>query len=333
MVGRLIGVLVAVVGLSSTLAAQQVDTTVTLLSSDTTTVALDSLLVDSVAVTVTRVDTVGWTFVYQPTPGTMTITDIWRFIMQSVLGVPLPPDTTPAPLPLGDSDILLDLDDPNSLGLNCGGGPLGSIDSCPNWPTSYRKHSYLPTGGVNGTGAINMHWFTGMGIGFSPILVNDLDPNLYSRHFRVRYDVKQTAEMTHIGSAIKLHRFRVGKPYKLIGTLVSLQGNFGWFWETWDLTVTIRNLGVRVPTDSQWHTYEIEIDFRDTSNLKFSFWLDGALVSTLTTFAHAGDLMAGATTLQFSPFAEMYSCGPSGCGSSISTGDYTVDNFSYTVLP
>ena len=111
--------------------------------------------------------------------------------------------------------MLLDFDDPDNLGLNCAGGTLGR-QSCPNWPTSYRKHSYLPTGGVNGTGAINMHWFTGMSIGFSPIWV---DPVAHSRWFRMRYAVKQTAPMQQDGSSVKLHRIRSDN--QLIATLES----------------------------------------------------------------------------------------------------------------
>ena len=58
---RLVGASLLSVAISTPLAAQQ-DTVVSRVSSDTVTVPVDSVMVDSVPVT--RVDTVGWDFTW-----------------------------------------------------------------------------------------------------------------------------------------------------------------------------------------------------------------------------------------------------------------------------
>ena len=237
-------------------------------------------------------------------------------------GPPPPPPPPPPP-----ADLNLDFDDPNNLGVTCGGS------ACPFPGGTYRKHSYVATGGVNGTGAINMHWQTGMSIGFSPIWIDiGITP-----HFRLRYAVKQTAPMQHQGSAIKLMRMcsRAGCPGShRIGTLESKQGQFVWYWDAWleGAPVGAVSLNAAVPADSQWHVYELEIDYRTVGQLSVTFLLDGVLRNTVTRSATT-NLMAGGSTMVLSPMAEMYSCGPSGCEATINTGDYTVDDFAFTVLP
>jgi len=242
----------------------------------------------------------------------------------------LTPGTPPPPPPTG-VDLYLDFNDPNNLGVTCAGRTPNPVD-CDLLGAGYRKHSYVPSGGVNGSGAINMHWFTGMPIGFSPVWVG---PVPHSRHFKLRYAVKQTAPMVQAGSSVKLQRIRSDNT--LVGTLVSKQeGNMLLSWEAWirGAPVSPTSLGIKPPSDNQWHIYEYEIDYRNPNNLVFTFWLDGQLVTSFSRASNSGDVMAGHTTLTFSPFAEMYSCGDSGpCSAGINTGDFTVDDFTYTVLP
>ncbi len=233
---------------------------------------------------------------------------------------PPPTDTAPPPPPPPGSDIQLDFDDLNSLGITCGGG------ACPFPGGTYRKHSYTASGGGGGTGAINMHWQTGMAIGTSPVWVHAA----LGRHFKLRYAVKQTAPMVHQGSAIKLLRIMSGA--NRIGTLESKQGRFSWYWDDWyeGTAASASDLGLQVFADGQWHIYEIELDFRNASQLVARFTFDGTLVSTLTKSASTNYVTG---PLIISPFAETYSCGPPGCSSTINTGDYTVDDFGLTFLP
>jgi len=224
----------------------------------------------------------------------------------------------------------LDFNNPEALGLTCAGSMLGSAQ-CPEFfTTGWRKHSYQPTGGVDGTGAVNMHWYTGMSIGFSPIWV---EPVPFTRHFRVRYAVKQSAVLGGPGG-IKLHRIRSNNHF--IGTLESIKGDLKWYWEGWtgNAPVSAYSLGIKVPTDGRWHVYEFEVDYRNVSDLQFTFWLDGRFIKTVRRASTVGDMIAGEKTLIFSPFLEMLSCGnPSTCSALINKGDYTVDDFSYTPLP
>lgn len=212
----------------------------------------------------------------------------------------------------------------------------------------YRKHSFLPTGGVNGSGAIVSHWQTGMGIGFSPTQLTELP---LSRHFMVNYQVKQTAPMMvglngePQGSNRKLSRIvyyplnQTGSAGSTIaGTILSglSAGNALWTWEWWTASdpVSPQGLGLQWPTDSQWHEYQWELDVRDTTDLKFTFWLDGILKRTVHMDSRVGDLMAGQTHMVLSPFLEMYSCGGDtvNCKNGINTGDYIVDDFKYKNL-
>ena len=209
-----------------------------------------------------------------------------------------------------------------TLGINL----AGSTTAYGELP--WRKHSWVPTGGVNGTGAINMHWSTGMGIGFSPVWITV--PR--AQHFKLRYVVKQTAPMQHAGSAIKLLRMctTVGcGGGSRIGTLESKQGQFVFYWDDYE-TGAATNLGAAVPTDSQWHVYELELDYRTTSPT-VTFWLDGLYIRQDT--APRSMAFPAGSSMVMSPFAEMYSCGNTGCQATINTGDYTVDDFSFTALP
>ena len=236
------------------------------------------------------------------------------------------PETPSGPAPLGTPSIELDFDDPENLGVTCAGSPLGGAE-CPNWFTrGWRKHKWEPSAGVDRSGAIVMNWRTGMGIGFSPIWI-EAGP---MRHFKLQYSVRQSAEMKHQGSAIKLLRLTSGGTR--IGTLESKKGRFVWFWDKWLEGAAEGAVPLNVPvfSDNLWHTYEIELDYRNPSTLVVRFWFDGQPARTLTRAARR-DLMKGSVVI--SPIAEMYSCGQSGCGNSINTGEYAVDDFSLTVLP
>ncbi len=236
---------------------------------------------------------------------------------------PLPP---PAPPPT-DADLVLNFDDPARLGVTCGGA------RCPFPRRSYRKHDFVPQGGVDGSGAIRMSWHTGMSIGFSPIWIDGpLVP-----HFKLRYAVRQSAPMRHQGSAIKLLRLfsQANSPsHHRIGTLESKRGQFVWYWDSWleGAPVGAVPLNTAVPADNQWHLYEVEVDYRDVSRLSVTFWLDGVKRKTVRRSA-TRDLIASGSTLVVSPAAEMYSCGPQGCNASINSGEYVVDDFSLTTLP
>ncbi len=249
-------------------------------------------------------------------------------VIQSGGGTPPPPP----PPPPGGTDLTLDFNDGTdscSLGVQ-----LGSTVSCttprPSRQLPWRKHDYVPTGGVNGSGAINMHWFTGMSIGFSPVWITvPMTP-----HFKIRYAARQTATMQSAGSAQKMMRLRSGSGTP-IGMLESKNGNFVWDWDNWDVTGTAPKVGGMGPTfnDGQWHIYEIEVDYRNISALTVSIWFDGVPRRTATFGGSAAGNLLNNGPLVISPITEMYSCGPKGCSSSINTGDYTVDDFSFTVLP
>ena len=351
-------------GMFNALQAQDgvsVDTAITRLSSDTVVTAVDSTVVDSVAIIVMRPDTVGWNPVYQITPGSRVVTDMWRFVLTSLLmcaacdggpvdtltpppvdeppadstppidTVPPPPpvDSTPPPPPPpppGGTDLTLDFDDPNNLGVTCGSGVC-------NWP--YRKHDYWPTGGVNGSGAINMHWSPNMVVGSSPVYVRT---GSTARHFRISYRVKQSAIMSTSGSRQKMMRlWSDGNPFRAVGMLENTRGNLCWHWEGWDTRPLSSCVGIGQGTfnDDQWHTYTIEVDYRNTADFVVTLSFDGVVGRTLHLDARAaGNLYNG--LLIVSPMVEMFSCGvvsgPCGAGNPTVAGDYTVDDFSFTIL-
>ena len=245
---------------------------------------------------------------------------------------PTPPDTTPPPVipPPGAGDVFLDFNDPNTLGVNCGGNPC-------NWP--YRKHTWDATGGINGSGAILMHWQTGMGIGYSPVFINTIvSPT--SRHYAQTYMVRQNAIMDTPGSNVKLNRMRLGSS-TLIGSLLSGGGGSparpvgGWAWVYDDYNNASRYTQLVTPFDDQWHEYKLIIDYHDEANLLVEFYLDDVLQFQRIRPSAVGDLWSREMSkgLILSPFVEMFSCGNTGCQAQINTGDYWVDNFTYTVLP
>ena len=247
-------------------------------------------------------------------------------------GTAPPPPPPPPPPPAPGANLFLDFDDPANLGVNCAGGVLGSA-SCPDFFTSgYRKHTYLPTGGINGSGAINMHWFTGMSIGFSPIWIQDL-PLPASRHFVIRFAVRQTAIMQHDGSGIKIVRLRRNGGSGGFGTMTSVNGRLMWHWDDWtgNDPISPTYLGAMTPADGQWHIYELDWDYSDINQLTLRLSIDGVFVGMAQRASTRGDIMSGATgPLVISPFAEMYS---TGTAAGINTGDFVVDDFSYTILP
>ncbi len=234
----------------------------------------------------------------------------------------------------GVPDLSLDFNNgPNvgDLGITWG---FGTGEDLPK-----ERHSWLSNGAQDGSGAINMHWLTGMAPGQSPLIGPVITTT--TRYWKFRYDVKQDAVMEHAGSSIKLHRIRAGVTGNpngdLIGTLLSNQGNFKWFWEEWKIGFGSVDLGQAVPSDDVWHTYELELDYRVFSNLIFKFSLDDVLISTKTLDGvafdtGAGNLLDSKDNITASPFVETYSCGVPGCQSSINTGDFVVGNFFYTDL-
>ena len=246
-----------------------------------------------------------------------------------------PPPPPPPPVP-GGSTLALDFDDPANLGVTCAQGTLGGFNCREFFNTGYRKHTYLPNGGVNGTGAINMHWQQNMSIGFSPLWIQNL-PLPASRHFKIRFAVKQTAVMQHAGSGIKIIRLRRSGTVGLFGTMTSNNGRLMWHWDAWtgNDPISPTFMGARTPADGQWHIYELEWDYSDINNLTVKLSIDGVLTGTARRASTRGDVMSSATgPLVISPFAEMYSCGNSGaCSATINTGDFTVDDFTYTELP
>ncbi len=237
------------------------------------------------------------------------------------------PPPPPPPPPPGGTDLTLDFDDPNNLGVTCGSGVC-------NWP--YRKHDYWPTGGVNGSGAINMHWSPNMVVGSSPVYVRT---GSTARHFRISYRVKQSAIMSTSGSRQKMMRlWSDGNPFRAVGMLENTRGNLCWHWEGWDTRPLSSCVGIGQGTfnDDQWHTYTIEVDYRNTADFVVTLSFDGVVGRTLHLDARAaGNLYNG--LLIVSPMVEMFSCGvvsgPCGAGNPTVAGDYTVDDFSFTVLP
>jgi len=262
------------------------------------------------------------------TPGTFVVEAVatdgtevrGTVVIQSGDGTPPPGSPPPG------ADILLDFDDPNNLGVNC------AQSACPFPNGNYGKHHWDPTAGINGSGAIVMHWQTGMSIGFSPVWIQ----TTYTPHFILRYNVRQTAPMIHGGSAIKLLRVGTGNGMAdRIGTLESSRQVIKWWWDKYmgnpESGFSPNNAPQGMLTgDNQWHTYHIEFDYRDANALVVKISFDGG---TVWTKVRAGPLPAPGPLL-ISPFAEMYSCGDSGpCSAGINTGDYVVDNFTLTILP
>jgi len=237
----------------------------------------------------------------------------------------LTPGQTPPP-PTG-ADIFLDFNDPTNLGVTC-----GSNNPCV-WP--WRKHDYWPTGGVSGSGAINMHWSPNMVVGSSPVYVRT---GSTARHFRISYRVKQSAIMSTSGSRQKVMRLWSDNPFRAVGMLENTRGNLCWHWEGWDTRPLSSCVGIGQGTfnDNQWHTYTIEVDYRNTADFVVTLSFDGVVVRTLHLDASAaGNLYNG--LLIVSPMVEMFSCGvvsgPCGAGNPTVAGDYTVDDFTFTVLP
>ncbi len=245
---------------------------------------------------------------------------------QPPLAAPGPGTLSTTAFPTGTSVLSLDFDDPNELGVNCGQAP------CPFPSGTYRKHRWDATAGVNGSGAIVMHWQTGMPIGFSPVWIT----TTYTPHFLLRYMVRQTAPMHHSGSAIKLLRVRANNDG--IGTLESGFQQIKWWWDKYmgnpESGFTPGNEPAGMLTgDNQWHLYEIEFDYRDPAAIVIRISFDGGQVWQIVRDGRSAGVPTSGTLI-VSPFTEMYSCGDSGaCSASINSGDYVVDDFTLTVLP
>lgn len=203
----------------------------------------------------------------------------------------------------------------------------------------FRKHSWAPTDGIGGTGAIRMNWFTGMGIGFSPVWITT-QPAPASRTFRQVYFVRQNAIMDIPGSNVKLNRIRLGGT-TLIGTLVSggggsparPLGGFRFFLDDWNPGTVAISSDVTTPIDDLYHKYDLFVDYSNINQLFVEFKLDDVVLFSITRASQQGDVWAAAEAggLIMSPFAETFSCGNSGCQAFINNGDYWVDNFAYTI--
>lgn len=256
----------------------------------------------------------------------------------------------PAPPPVG-SDLFLDFNDGSSnaaLGINMAGSQTAY------GPLPWRKHSYVASGGFDGGGFIRMTWFTGMGIGFSPVWVEA--PGGFQPHYKMSYYVRQSATMIHPGSCVKLFR-HPSNGYQM-GTLewCNWTGGiqrFRWFFDAFAIFPPSPNpnfstnpCGFDLPApgescspkaddlaDGAWHLHEIEMDFRNPAASTFSLGIDGVLIRPPVTYPPATFAFPSVgSRFDFSPFAEMYSCGNSGCESGINSGTYDVDHFSYTIL-
>ena len=263
-------------------------------------------------------------------------------------GIPQFQGTT-APQPT----ISVDLNDGTSnatLGLTLG----GSLTAAGQLP--FKKHSWDPIGGLNGSGAIKMHWFTGMQLGFSPTWVGDFTSGLpsfatpapASRSFRHSWWVRQNVILDVPGSNCKMNRIRLGTG-TFIGGLFSGGGGspgrpigqFRWHWELWDTQKFVgaflpgTRIPVLTPTDDLFHLWELECDYSDNDAANIKFWLDGVLIIDNTTpSTNAVNLwdVHEDEGMILSPFTEMVSCGQSGCQDNINTGDQWFDNFQYTPL-
>ena len=260
---------------------------------------------------------------------------------------------TQGPPPPPGSDLFLDFNDGTdnfSLGINMAGSQT-AYGLLP-----WRKHSWVPTGGFDGGGFIRMHWVTGMNIGFSPVWVEA--PGGFQEHYKVSWYVRQSNTMIHGGSCIKLFR-HPSNGYQM-GTLewCNWTGGiqrFRWFFDAFadftgqfatnpcafDLPAPGESCSPKAEdlADGAWHLHEIEMDFRIRDASTFSITIDGVLIRSTITYPPSSAWSGGPFTFpavgsvfHFSPFAEMYSCGNSGCESGINTGDYDVDWFSYTIL-
>ena len=259
-------------------------------------------------------------------------------------------------------DLFLDFNDGTSnatLGISL----AGQVTS--NGQLPYRKHSWVPTGGFDGGGYIRMTWFTGMGIGFSPVWVTV--PGGFTPHYEMKYQVRQSNTMVHPGSSIKLMRqINFDFTYRM-GTMEWTNSGVGggqfqrlkWLYDgfrtdppfpnaksnqlfcAWDEINDAGNScspkGPGGLTDGNFHEFKIECDFRDPEASLISIAIDGGTVSPsphqLRPASDSGFILPPVgSTFRISPFAEMYSCGQSGCNQLINSGTYDVDHFSYTIL-
>ena len=184
-----------------------------------------------------------------------------------------------------------------------------------------------------------MHWETGMPIGFSPVWIN---AGQCTDHFKIRFAVRQTADMQADGSAQKLIRLRCGSNF--IGTFLSKPNThpmalgapykITWFWDHAGANRDFKLNGTAVshPADGQWNIYELEIDYR-SNPLFVTLWINGVLYEKIQQDPAGLPPLTG--TFQISPFNEMYSCGSvdSSCSVNINTGEWIIDDFTLTILP
>lgn len=272
-------------------------------------------------------------------------------------GFPLIQGTVPPTPPT--ADLFLDFNDGTSndtLGITLGG------QATANGQLPYRKHSWVPTGGFDGGGYIRMTWFTGMGIGFSPVWV--IAPGGFTPHFELKYKVRQSNTMVHPGSSIKLLRlvnfdftYRLGiMEWTNTGVGGGEFQRLKWAFDsfstpargfitfcTWD---SKNDAGAScVPLfggpenfiDGNWHEFIVECNYNDPEASTITVTTDGiknAPVVQLNPASQSGAIIPPVgSTFYISPFCEMYSCGPQGCQADINSGTYDVDHFSYAILP
>ena len=265
--------------------------------------------------------------------------------------------TSTATVSQSSADLFLDFNDGTSnftLGTSMFRDQTG-FGNLPTWPSQWRKHSWVPTGGFDGGGFIRMHWNPGMTIGFSPIFIQA--PSGFQPHYEIKYMVRQSATMVHNGSSIKLFRQNGLASGYDNGTMEwgDTSGNYQrlkWFFDSWadhppdptdvqtspccfDLLVPGEGCSPKVDNlvGTGWHEFKLTLDLRDPAASTFAIEVDGVVIRPPRLYPpNQYTVPPVGSRYDFSPFAEMYSTGD-GTSAAINTGNYDVDHFSYTVLP
>ncbi len=243
-----------------------------------------------------------------------------------------------------------------TLGVTKAGSTSGNLP--------YRKHSFTATGGVGGTGAIRMDWFTDMSIGFSPLWIREP----FALWHKIEFDFLMSTPMQHPGSSVKVYRSGNVGHARRWGMLESSNDpssnptsqRLQWHWEHIG-TGGRKNMNgwygpvVGTPpatyvdnlADGNYHHLSMEWDMRNSAAIVAQIIVDGTIISRPDAANNPGwmgpvsadaqnfTLLAPGDAMDTSPFCEMYSCGqganqPGGCQESINTGHYIVDNYVYT---
>ena len=292
-------------------------------------------------------DSLQWGYVAFPctqSSGSMDSRSYRNDLRSALISVPVAHScsggTTPPPIitPPPGGAVVWDFNDPNNLGLQ---KPLPNMN----------KQFWDATGGVNNDGAVRVDYWTGMPIGWTQL---NLDEQPASHHWTLTMWVRIVDSdgaphtMEHEGSSIKI--VRTCNTPTCPGTGNNPPGRIG----TWEYhlrqnpepvcrfipdhwspagTQTKYCTGT-LPTDGQWHVWELEFDARDLQAIKQILRIDGVESGRMqyrNQDPQGRDLTG---PLNISPFVDMYSCGgdTNACRQTVNTGSVYFDDFAFVSL-